>query len=219
VGIAGTAQRECDGCGRRGSSIQAIDSGQRLCGECRGQIVARPRHLATQRQLEFARALGFAVSADTSRMQLETMLVLHRDVRFFVFDVWKEMTGERPRESGISVMEIMQFVTWLVASRKRLAMQVSRIERVRERQAKAERDRLVRKLGPGTEVDLADIKPRPLHDATYRAVAAEMKRKLGSDTCKFGILSSVIMRRSKQARTGGGKPARQRRVHTTLPSP
>lgn len=211
VGVVDT-QIACDGCGRSDSSIAAIESGQRLCGQCRALIVARPRHLATQRQLEFARALGFAVSSNTSRMQLEKLLVLHRDVRFFVFDVWKEMTGEGPRESGISVMETMYFVTWLVSARQRLARQVSRIERVRERQAKAERDRLVQKLGLDADVDIADVKPRPLHDATYRAVAAELQQRLGSDTCKFGILSSVITRRSGKPRGRGIKRVRAARA-------
>lgn len=159
--------------------------------------------------------LGFDVHADISRMALEKLLTLHRDVRFYVFDVWREMTGEGPRDSGVSVMEAMHFVTWLVTSRRRLALRVSHTERVRERLAKQERDRLIAKLGPDTQIDMADIKPRPLHDQTYRVVAELLRRKLGSDTCKFGILSSLITKRASSDPTGRKrrtpKPGRRRK--------
>src|SRR5690606_31571858 len=190
-------ESQCDSCGQR-PAVVPIESGQLLCVECvEGLRTAGPAKLASAPQRRLARALGFEGVAEMSDAQVDELLTLHRHVRQYVFDVWKESTGESPKKSGVSAMETMHFVTWLITTHAKLASGIVRMERVRDRQAALERDRLRQRLGPDTPITLAELRPRPLRDRTFELIAARLREKWGSDTCKLGIPSSLIVGREK----------------------
>ena len=199
----------CDVCGTPGGDLVAIQSGQLLCEGCRALLGGGAKPKRVRRQIEFARTLGFDVSDSIPRPRLERLLHLHRFVRKYVFDVWHEMTGADQQASGVSIMEAMHFVTWLVTSNRPIALQIARAAKVREQMAKQEVRRLRKRLGPKHEVDTKKLKPRLLKDRAYRFVASELEQQLGSDKCKLGIASSLITGK-KGSRARGSKGARKR---------
>ncbi len=220
MGISPAAKLTCDGCGARGQELLTIQSGQRLCAGCRTMLGgARPPRGRAARQIEFARTLGFDIASTISRPRLERLLSLHRLVRKYVFDVWRETTGTAPQESGVSVLEAMHFVTWLVTTHRTIALQVARAEKVRERMAVDECRRLRARIGPAAEIDIGRLKPRLLRDRAYRFVAKELQHQLGSDTCKLGIESKLITgkpgRDARPARSRSATKQRPRRRKTS----
>jgi hypothetical protein len=200
----------CDACGRGRVGLVPIESGQRLCVDCIEDMrTAEPTRLAAHKQLRFARALGFEVEPDTPARQLDELLTLHRHVRQYVFDVWREATGESPQDSGVSALEAMHFVTSFVTAQPRLAARIVDMERVRDRQACLERDRLRMRLGESVPVTLAELRPRPLRDRTFELVSARLREQWGSDTCKLGIPSSLIVGRARTPAKRQTKPAQR----------
>jgi ribosomal protein L37AE/L43A len=204
---------ECEGCGKRPRVLRRIDSGQWLCQKCLREIrPPRPKHLATAKQLAYARALGFDVSDNATKEEVGELLGFHELVKYYVYDVWEELAGERPKNSGIPQTALTELVTGLVKDRS-LACRISRVQAERDEKAyertDALRDAAYRKLeeeygGVDSErfqdklddalapISLKANKPQAPRNADFKYVAKLLEAKFGSYMPKRGFLGRLM---------------------------
>jgi hypothetical protein len=86
---------ECQAC-QRHLVLKQNDLGEWLCSKCRK---VREPEVKRRRWLQDVRALGLLMPDDASQVEIDDIMVLHRDVARYVGDVWYHLTGTSYRSA------------------------------------------------------------------------------------------------------------------------
>ena len=183
---------KCGACGKDPRVLHQIASGQMICQTCWREIhPPRPKHLATYKQIDYARALGLDFSDDATKEQVEPWLARAEAAIYYSHDVWESLTGKRPQDSGTTLDEFAAVVRAILGD-EALSENIRRTEdqRIEEayvasdewrEQQESENYRNV-PTGPNGEwlsPTLTELKPPLRKDHSYRAVAKLLKSHLG----------------------------------------
>lgn len=125
------------------------------------------------RQIEYARTLGFDVDDKIPKNKINELLDFHRAAKWYVCDVWEDLTGRRPKDSDIPWNDLTHFACRLI-DRYGLGARIHAIETERFEAAWQEE---LRRDALGEVVEFKACVPPIRKDDTYREVAELMCRR------------------------------------------
>jgi hypothetical protein len=120
---------------------------------------------------------GFPISEGTALEEAKDMVAGYREVRYYVHDVWEEMTGQRPKDGVVST-DTTAGIARLIVKQPGLFHAINRIQEDRDQQMwdAADLDRDEEGELPGA---FKEYKPRIQRDDTFRQVATLIHEEAG----------------------------------------
>ncbi len=188
---------KCDACDKDPRILLQIDSGQWLCQTCRRQFKQATKSKecefdienidrtsddlkanreclpATEKQIAYARRLGFDVDESSTRGQVSEFLDVHDSVKCYVYDVWQAITGNRPKDCDISRNHLDRVICRVITELK-IGKIIDEIEMQRyDAMCEASDYHESR----GEEVNFKDLKPPLERDRIFKSVASLLKKQ------------------------------------------
>jgi hypothetical protein len=123
--------KACDGCGTRNRVLTQIESGQSICRQC--LRVLRPPG-PSREQLIKADHLGLLAPPDgLTRDDFATLLARFDYVKRYTYDLWEELAGLRPYDSGVPKLTMWRIIHEIAIESPKKADRIIDIQKDRER--------------------------------------------------------------------------------------
>jgi hypothetical protein len=187
----GRRRGKCEMCDAEARTLTRIESGHRICSTCLKEFrPERPNHLATVKELEIVRLLGFEIPDDAGKEHVAELIDLHAKITHYVFDVWEALTGMRATQQLGSRFALQPFVTSICIDRTR-AKRISAVQRHREEIAFS-RMTQEQRTDPHRYIHLATTKPSLGRDEEFAFVVEALRREFPQFLKKQGFFSRLF---------------------------